>query len=433
MTVLAPARLLAVAATIGLHSPAPAGECPLAVGAISIRGNQRTRFEVIERELACRPGDPARRLDCARIETHLRNLHLFSDVSVRAVSNDSLPGGDPCAVDLHIDVRERPAIWPFPIFSNTGKSGLSAGGGLAYRNLRGRNERLELAGQLGGVRGFSFAWANPWLAGNHLSAGLSTSYSLVRNRYDDFDEETFGVSTVLGTYLSADDHWRGSLGASYVSLRSQEAGKTISPDNHDRIHGASVALGYDTRDLYRNPRRGHQHLAAIGWFGQVLGGTVDYTQLMVDVRRFQPVPWGRTLAVGARWIRQTGTVPEYRQVRLGGSSTIRGYADGAVEGDHGAFGSIEWRFDLAPPVSRDLWLIENVDVGVSGALFADAGATWGRTENGGAADPLTWSDVATSFGAGLRLLVPWVEVVRADLAITESGRIAVVLGEGMKF
>ncbi len=219
----------------------------------------------------------------------------------------------------------------------------------------------------------------------------------------------------------------------YVSLHSQEAGKTISPDNHDRIHGASVALGYDTRDLYRNPRCGHQHLAAIGWFGQVLGGTVDYTQLMVDVRRFQPLPWGRTLAVGARWIRQTGTVPEYRQVRLGGSSTIRGYADGAVEGDHGAFGSIEWRFDLAPPVSRGLWLIENVDVGVSGALFADAGATWGRAEDGGAADPLTWSDVATSFGAGLRLLVPWVEVVRADLAITESGRIAVVLGEGMKF
>jgi outer membrane protein assembly factor BamA len=253
----------------------------------------------------------------------------------------------------------------------------------------------------------------------------------VRNRYDDFDEETFAASVGAGTYLGG-ERWRASTVASYVSLVSDEPDKTSSPDNHDRIHGLGMQLGYDTRDLYRNPRRGQLHGAGVTWFGHALGGTVHYTQLTLDARRYQPLPWGRTLALGARWIRQTGEVPTYRQVRLGGASTLRGYPDGALEGDHGLLASAEWRIDLVAPRSHDLWLVDNIDLGLAAGVFADAGATWGRGATG-SPDPLTWSDVRTSGGVGLRFLVPWVEVARLDLAITESGRVGLAVGQGMKF
>lgn len=402
--------------------------CESAVfNAVWITGNRRTRDEVIERELTCRPGDPADCLDRSEIEDRLRNTHLFSEVSIRTDSPV-----DPCLVDLQIEVRERPSILPIPIVTNSGKSGLSGGFGLAYRNFRGLNERLDLAGQVGGVQGLLFRYSNPWITGNRVSVSVSTSFRRIRNRFDDFDEDRIAAGIRVGSYLSANEHWRGAVGADFQLLESNEPDKTISPDNRDRIHSLNMSLSYETRDLYRNPSRGHSHTAGIAWHGGALGGTVSYAQYGIALRRYQPVPWGRTLALAASWVRRDGRVPTYDRLRLGGSSTIRGYEDGALEGDHAIMGGVEWRFDILPARSKDLWFVRNIDIGLSAAVFADAGATWGNGYEG-IDDPLTWSDVATSFGGGFRLLIPWIEVARIDYAVTESGRGSVVFGQGMRF
>jgi outer membrane protein insertion porin family len=426
----APDSLLARASyrdASGLQAPAPSPDsCRSAVlNGILISGASRTRSEVIERELSCRLGDPAHRLDCSAIEDRLRNLQLFSEIDVRT---DSL--ADPCSVDLLIEVSERPSILPVPIIANNSKSGVTGGFGIEYRNFRGLNERLEVTGQLGGIQGFTLSYSDPWVAGDHLSLSVGASYRQVDNRFDDFTEETLGLGFSLGSYLS--EHWRGNVGAGFLRLQADEEEKTISPNNRDRIHTLSAAIAYDSRDLYRNPRRGHLHSFGVVWNGDALGGTVDYMQYVLDVRRFQPVPWGRTLGLAARWIKQTGRVPGYRQVRLGGSSSIRGYGSGAFEGDDAIIGSIEWRFDIFPPTSTNFWFIKNVDIGLSAALFTDFGAAWGQSYDR-IHDPLTWSDFAASYGAGIRLLLPWVSVARGDIAFTDSGRVRVVSGERMKF
>jgi outer membrane protein assembly factor BamA len=404
------------------RAPAPA------VAAIEVGGLERTRLEVVTRELRVAAGDPASRIDCTAIAARLENLGLFSAIDVRTEDVDST------AVILVVDVSERPRLLPYPIAALSEKSGVTGGAALLYSNPTGRNDRLEVALSLGGVRGAHARYANPWLAGNHLSAGISASFYREENRYEGFTEETGGVGVTAGSYLSADGAFRLSGGASYMQIRASEPGETISPDNRDRIHAVTAGLAHDTRDLYRNPHRGHRHAAGLTVHGYGLGGTVDYTQLVLDLRHFHPLSHGRALAVAARGVAQPGLVPGYRQLRLGGANMVRGVPGAARAGDHALVATVEWRFDVAAQRRLDLgwWILDRIDVGLAGALFADAGAVYGQSA-AGIHDPLTRSDVAWSAGGGLRLLVPWVDVLRLDVAVTDAGTVGVELAQGMKF
>jgi outer membrane protein assembly factor BamA len=193
------------------------------------------------------------------------------------------------------------------------------------------------------------------------------------------------------------------------------------------VHGLGISLAYDSRLLYRNPRAAWWLGAGVTWFGGALQGTVDYTHYFLDVRRYQPVPVGRTLGLHVRLIRRAGQVPEYRLVRLGGQSTVRGYHSGELEGLHGALAAVEYRFDLVESRSHDLGPLRNFDLGLSAALFLDAGVTWNDD------DALTWEGAALSGGGGLRFFLPFVEVLRVDLALTRTGAAAVEVGAGMMF
>ncbi len=406
----------------------PTGRAVPRIAAIDVDGLEHVRPEVVTRELGVAAGDPASRIDRHAITSRLENLGLFSAIEVRTEFSDST------AVTLAVRVRERPRLLPYPIATLSEKSGVTGGAALLYSNPTGRDDRLEAALSLGGVRGAHLRYANPWLAGNHLSAGISASFYREENRYEGFREETIGVGATAGSYLTADGALRLSGGASYMQLRASEPGETISPDNRDRIHAVTASLAHDTRDLYRNPHRGHRHAAGLTVHGYGLGGTVDYTQLVLDLRHFHPLARGRTLAVAARGVAQPGLVPGYRQIRLGGASMVRGVPGEARAGDHALAASVEWRFDVAAPRRMDLGLpmLDRIDVGLAGAVFADAGAVYGQSA-AGVHDPLTWPDVAVSAGGGFRLLVPWVDVLRLDVAVTDAGTVGVELAQGMKF
>lgn len=55
------------------------------------------------------------------------------------------------------------------------------------------------------------------------------------------------------------------------------------------------------------------------------------------------------------------------------------------------------------------------DLGLAGALFADAGMAWDRREQVG------WNRMESGFGVGLRLLMPAVNMVRCDVGSSADG------------
>jgi outer membrane protein assembly factor BamA len=98
------------------------------------------------------------------------------------------------------------------------------------------------------MRGAHVRYANPWLAGNHLSAGVSASYYREMNRYEGFTEETFGAGVSVGSHLTADGALRLGAGADYLSLRASE-GETIcliaaiASTGHGLTHDTPISTG----------------------------------------------------------------------------------------------------------------------------------------------------------------------------------------------
>ena len=90
-----------------------------------------------------------------------------------------------------------------------------------------------------------------------------------------------------------------------------------------------LSLGYDSRDRWSDPHTGWLNEVEIRRTGGPLQGDGDFWTGHVDLRRFQPLRHGHTLASAILLSLQSGQVgidlPEYMDYHLGGSNTIRGY------------------------------------------------------------------------------------------------------------
>jgi len=108
---------------------------------------------------------------------------------------------------------------------------------------------------------------------------------------------------------------------------------------------------------------------------------------------------------------QTGEVgvelPEYMQFALGGNNTVRGWDLGSRIGRNQFIGTAEYNF-VALPVTPFSVVGFNAYAGLQIAAFADVGSAWNH-----------WNareSAIDGYGVGLRVLVPFVDLIRVDVA-----------------
>jgi outer membrane protein insertion porin family len=199
-------------------------------------------------------------------------------------------------------------------------------------------------------------------------------------------------------------------------MESDTAGITLSPDNEDNLLRLGAAFGWDTRDSWRNPRRGWQNEIELWHTGGFLGGDGDWWSANLDLRRWLPVTRRTKLMLSGLVSLQSGTlgvdVPAYLDYFMGGANTIRGYGvtdlREELSGKNQMLGSAEYSLTVIPLRRWDLWKI-SLRLGAELAVFADAGIAWTESRD------LTIRRTRGGLGGGLRLLVPGSEMVRLDL------------------
>ena len=136
------------------------------------------------------------------------------------------------------------------------------------------------------------------------------------------------------------------------------------------------------------------------------------TLMNLDARRYQPIVDRQTLVLSSLLTLQTGTlgedVPIYGDYSLGGENTIRGWPFGSRRGKNQFINTVEYRYVLVPTRNLRVFGI-NLYGGVAAAIFGDLGAVWSEPD-----------ELADRFigggGIGLRLVVPFVNLVRLDLS-----------------
>jgi len=379
---------------------------PVMIGRVILRGNERTKDDVIMRELLVKPGDT---YDYAAILTSQQRIYRLGYFRV-AKFEPVHPGEKEYVKDMLFTVEERPA------------GAVEVGGGygdldrlrgfveLSYRNLWGtarytsiRFEESEI------LKRAIYNYKEPWFLNRDLEGKFSLVWSDSERLNSDTREiyyKTRKTSASLGAE-KAYGNLKPSLTYQFENVVNYDVqpAAVLTPDDIGRVLVSSLspALLWDLRDDPFNPRRGALYGITVKEALLELGSQADFSKLTLQGSWFIPIE-SSVLALSARagmaWpFRDTPEVPLHERFYVGGSTTVRGYTQDSI-------GPSVFNTDgsLIPTggASMSIFNIElriNPGEGLGFVLFTDAGNVWPGQE-------INIGDLRSSYGAGIRYGTP---------------------------
>jgi outer membrane protein insertion porin family len=360
---------------------------------INIVGNYRTEDQVIRRQFRLAEGDAFNRLLVEAARKRLRALGFFKSVDV-----DPQPGSAPDRVIIVVKVQEQPTgELSFGAGYSTSE-GVIGDVSITERNLMGKGQyvRLGFSGSLERAQ-VDFSFTEPYFLDRNMAAGFDLFHKEVDlTNVASFKQRDSGGNLRVGFPIADDTQ----MGLRYrfqneeiydATANASLAVKEAAEEGSVNVSSVGYTIAYDTRNIPQSPTTGifasfSQDLAGVG-------GDVNYVRSTADVRGYYPVTNKITL-VGRV---QGGNIEGWggQDVRLTdlffkGGETIRGFeragigprdaCEDPITGDRvgncsrdALGGQMFWattaevRFPF--PFVPD-------NLGMSGAVFVDAGSLW---------------------------------------------------------
>lgn len=382
----------------------------LRVKEIRIHGLRYTREALVRDQLTSRVGAPYRAETVARDRERLDRLAVFSDIRIEPETD----GGE---VVIHVRLAETSRWVPFPAFSVVEENGVSVGAGVKTSGIRGRAISASLDARFGGQQELEFILDSPWGLRDKTWFGGEIHARSRTNELDHFPEKALEGEVRGGLQFGPSLRLGGRF--EFLTVRAGSAEATLSDKRTESTPGLGLVAAYDTRDLWSDTHRGWQNALTFTRYGGFLGGPGDFNKTVVDVRRYQPLAKKHTLALFSFSTFQSGEVgvdiPIYRDFHLGGTNSIRGWSDlSSRVGKNQLINTFEYRYDLVKPKPFRIFGA-NLYAGLKLAVFGDIGTAWN-----------TRGQFSRNFigggGVGLRLMVPFIQMIRVDLAFGQSGQ-----------
>jgi outer membrane protein insertion porin family len=342
---------------------------------ININGNEKTKDNVIRREIRLDEQDVIDTPSLKRSFQRLNNLNFFETVEILPAQ----VGVD--KVDLNVRVKEKPT-GQFSIgggFSTLDK--LVAIADITEGNLGGNGWMGRIRGQLGQERQLGLiTFRNPYLNDSLTSMQLDVFRS--ETNYVTYHERKTGGSVTFGRWFS--EYVSGSVSPfaekiKYSDPTSDAPDLILNQVGKQSTTGFRVSLTRDTRDYPMDPRTGWRTSGAFSVGTQYLGGTNDFYKYTLDVMKYTPLVFDTRLSVRARYgvvqgLNTNGKsepVPLTELYFVGGINTMRGFSfgkAGPVSTSNtllGAASELIFNFDFIFPISEEAKL--------NGVIFFDYG------------------------------------------------------------
>ena len=388
---------------------------------INVRGNTRTRDYVIRRELDLGEGDAYNKVLIDRGERRLNNLGYFKKVRV---TNE--PGSAPDRVVVNIDVEDQ-STGSFSVSGGYSTAeGFISEVSVSESNFLGRGHFVRIAGQLGELtQGVDFSFTEPYFLGYRLAAGIDLfskfSDATETGRYEIRTTggqirfglpvtEEFGVTLRYSLYqteieipntvsqpfndctvpiqgltpLNPDGTPNANINNPFSCINNGEASVAIKEAVGSTITSlGGLTLAYSTLDSSRDPRNGfyaevRPDVAGLGGdskFFRVTGDARYYYEIIEDVVGIARVQGGHimgldgNLRITDQFFLGPGLVRGFASSGIGPRDvSLTDYTANAIGGTTYYGGSLEVQFPFYG-LPRDL--------GLRGAVFADAGSLFG--------------------------------------------------------
>ena len=378
---------------------------------INVRGNTRTRDYVIRREFDLAEGDAYNRALVDRAERRLKNLNYFKTVKI---TNE--PGSAPDRIVLNVDVEEQPTGELSVSGGFSTADGFMAELSVGERNLLGQGQYARASVQYGQrVRGFELSYAEPYFMGQRLSVGGDIyARQTLASRYVSYENRTYGTTLRAGFALSEEVglQLRYSVYRQEITLPDNlnncRAGTNPAPGCYQDGEASlavrkELASGpvlaslvgytatYSTLDNNRNPTSGiitefKQDFAGVGGDVNFIRSTIEnrnYYEVFSDVVAVLRLQAGHISGWGSRDLRML----DHFQM---GPNLVRGFAPAGIgprdltsgTSNDALGGSMFWGASVE---AQTPFHFIPKDVGIKGAVFADAGSLWGYK------GPTSWS------------------------------------------
>ncbi len=429
--------------------------------------NGRTREFIVTREMQLKPGDVFNR-NLARTDLQrVYGLGLFEDVRLSFT-----PATDPREVIVNVDVVE----------GNTGSVAAGAGissssglfGTLSYQetNLGGNNQTVGLEFQLGERELlFDVSFTDPWIGGDPYRSSYTANIFRRRTISLVYDGDDSSIRTLenldsprvvrTGAGISfmrpiAKDvfsvpDWRASAGLVYQNVRIEDADGRLSPlsaplndfgsqplsfssSGVDDLFVLSFGLSQDTRNNSLQPTSGSVTRFGIEQSLPLGSGNILLSRLRGSYSYYLPVNWldltsfgftettqPQALAFNVQAGTILGDLPPYEAFILGGSNSVRGYAEGELGSGRSYFqATAEYRFPIISAVGGALFVDYGTNLGSDSAVPGVPSLVRGLPGSG------------LGYGLGVRIQSP-VGPIRIDFGLNDQGESRVNFGIGEKF
>jgi len=375
------------------------------VGAVTIKGNTRTKDKVIRREVALSPGDIFSGAGLTKSFTNLRDLNYFEGISISPEATAETGIAD---IAVTVQERERTGIMSF------GGGYSSVDGPVGFFSIEqtnfditnpwhfvGGGQNMKFWVQLGSEQtSYSLSFTEPYFRDRPVWLGVDL-FKYKRD-WTDYDEDRAGGGLRIGRRW---DRW--SLGFSPV-LEEISITDVVPPSltaGTWREHSLTTRLGYRSLDSRRHPTEGWDTSLELKYAGGLLAGDLDFVRLTLEADYYHRlteklVLHSHTLLGTATEMGDTPEVPFFEKFYGGGIGTVRGYKERTLGPRDPVTGSaiggnaiVAQNLELIYPLYEDI---------LKGLVFFDIGNVWD-----------SWSDrgeFKKGVGLGVRFAVPFLSL-----------------------
>ncbi len=391
---------------------------PIKVGAIQVRGLQKTHRSVVIRELEIDPGELYDNGKISLSQTRLFQTGLFRSVRLSPLRSDTAS----TVRDLLVEVTELPG----------GEVSFGAGFAsaehfrgsfsVAYRNWLGRGITIGGNGQISSLfQQVESGITQPWLFRTRTTGTLRAFFRR-ENRISHTEQEV-GMSVAVNrelsrTYRSQLIYTLKNIEVSSLSdeltelLRSGSEADSLRSRREGSLTGV---VTYDTRDDILNPTTGFYGQFQSSLASPLLGSSTrnrnSILTLMAIVRKYLSIPnapdFSTSLSFSYVRALNENRVPLDSKLFIGGDRSVRGFSINQIGQPDGGLIAISGQNEIRIPFS--LFTL---------AVFAD----WGGV--GKTVKTFGFGDLLLGYGAGIRVNSP-IGLIRGDVGFHNQSKIDV--------
>jgi outer membrane protein assembly factor BamA len=333
------------------------------IDSVIFKGNDKTRDNILRRELDIFPGDTLQVSEVdSRVEFNRRKL-INTNLFIWVKSNSHPNNSDHITVTF--EFLEQWYLLAYPIFQLADRNlndwwerGHSFertiyGAHFIHNNFRGRNERLSFKAETGFTQRIELGYSNPYLD-RKKTLGLGAALTYVTNKNIAFKTINDTLNTLNSDKILR-ERWSGALSfrkrlrfydfhfaeIRYSHTIIADTIRQLNPNyyykgsNEQNFLQLTYAFSYDFRDFAPYPLRGRKIDLAYNYYGILAQDALNYWDIKASVAYYFDI--GSNFFFSSQWkakvTQENKNIPYANIQGLGyGGDNVRGYELNVIDG-----------------------------------------------------------------------------------------------------